>query len=118
MQVEIFTCGEAYCGQIAGLRDPLDNGQPRLDEKNPDKALRDRPVMGLQIISDLSYEGKHKWWGGTMYAPQRGKHVNVIFTLLDLQTLEASVSKFIFHKTITWTRVHEEPGKNYESDRN
>lgn len=104
MEIEMFKCEGAYCAKIVSLAEPLENGQPRTDAKNPDKALRAQPLIGLQIISDLAYEAGGTWQG-TMYAPLKGKPVNVTFTRDGPNTLRAEVSKFIFRKTVTWTRV-------------
>lgn len=104
MEIEIFRCGAVYCGKIVSLAEPLENGRPRTDVKNPDTSLRERPLIGLPVISDLSYEAEGVW-KGTMYAPFKGKQVNVTFMLDGPKTLRAEVSKFIFRKTLTWTRT-------------
>lgn len=104
MEIEMSRCGKVYCAKIIALAEPLGDGRPRTDVKNPDKALRARPLIGLQIISDLTYEAEGTWHG-TMYAPIKGKQVNVTFRLDGPGTLRAEVSKFIFRKTVTWTRT-------------
>jgi uncharacterized protein (DUF2147 family) len=59
-----------YCGQIVWLSEDKD----RLDAKNPDSALRSRKVLGLTILSNLTYnEAKKEWSGGTIYDPKSGK---------------------------------------------
>lgn len=104
MEIELFRCESVYCAKIASLAEPLENGQPRTDAKNPDRALRARPLIGLQIISDLAYEAEGTWQG-TMYAPLKGKQVKITFTRDSPSTLRAEVSKFIFRKMVIWTRV-------------
>ena len=50
-KVEIFMCGEKFCGKIIWLQNPnyIDSrygevGTPVIDRKNPDQALQSRPV--------------------------------------------------------------------------
>jgi uncharacterized protein (DUF2147 family) len=45
--------------------------KPRLDKKNPDPELRDRPLIGLQLLSD--YRFKHGVWRGRFYDPSSGR---------------------------------------------
>ena len=45
-------------------------GAPRRDDKNPDEGQRDRPVLGLELLSDYTYEGKK--WQGKIYDPESG----------------------------------------------
>lgn len=52
----------------------LVNGKSPLDDKNPDKALRSRPLIGLQILSGFTYNSsKKEWAGGRIYDPKSGK---------------------------------------------
>jgi uncharacterized protein (DUF2147 family) len=44
------------------------------DKHNPDPALRNRKIVGLEILNGLRYDsGSHTWEGGTIYDAQRGK---------------------------------------------
>ena len=105
MHICITPCeGNAYCGRIVKLDEAPERGQPLRDTNNPNATLRDRPLKGLRVLTDLTYDGDARWAGGSMYAPQRGKHVNIEFQMLHPDTLRARVSKFIFSKTMHWTR--------------
>ena len=44
-KVRIKSCGNALCGSIVWLRDPIDpnTGKPQVDDKNPDPARASRP---------------------------------------------------------------------------
>ena len=44
--------------------------KPRLDKKNPAPELRDRPVVGLQVLS--GYEFRRGAWRGRIYDPGSG----------------------------------------------
>lgn len=70
--VQVDDCGSNLCGKIVALSKPLDkNGKPKLDKKNPDPALRKRPVIGLTILKDMKPEGGNKW-EGTIYNADDG----------------------------------------------
>jgi uncharacterized protein (DUF2147 family) len=59
-----------YVGKIIWLRVEKD----RPDFNNPDVKLRQRKVLGLQILNDFSYNVKKKSWdNGTIYDPENGK---------------------------------------------
>ncbi len=50
------------------------NGQPPKDNENPDTSLRNRSILGLQIMTGLRYDSKEKeWTGGKIYDPKSGK---------------------------------------------
>jgi len=64
---------------VIALRNPVymegeDFGPPgstRLDGMNPDKNLVDRPVLGINLLSDYRFDGKK--WQGKIYDPESGK---------------------------------------------
>lgn len=75
-KIEIYKCGDNYCGKIVWLKNPTDkNGKPKLDDKNKDKSLRNRPLIGLQVMEslDYNYTQGHDVWNGTAYNPKWGK---------------------------------------------
>jgi uncharacterized protein (DUF2147 family) len=75
-QVEIYkTSNGTYEGKIVWLKEPLDeNRMPKTDNKNPDTKLRNRPVEGVIILKDFTYDASSKEWkGGTIYDPKNGK---------------------------------------------
>jgi uncharacterized protein (DUF2147 family) len=65
LTVKIRYCnGQNLCATIAGLRKPLDSqGNPKVDKNNPDPTLRSRPLMGLQVISNMKPVGDGSWKG-------------------------------------------------------
>lgn len=79
-QVEFFRCGDKICGKIIWLKVPyyIDSkdgpvGKTKVDRKNPDPALRNRPILGLPVMKDLTAQGANRWGGGTCYDPESGK---------------------------------------------
>jgi len=52
------------------------------DIKNPDPALKSRPLLGVRILQGLKMAGRKKWRNGQLYDPRTGKtygsHVKII----------------------------------------
>ena len=64
-RVQVSRCGAGICGRIVWLRDPIDprTGQPQVDDKNPNPALQQRPIVGLSILIGMRPSGPAKWSG-------------------------------------------------------
>ena len=106
--VEIYACGDRLCGRIQALDEPLDEeGNPKTDGNNPDPALRDRPIIGMDLISGFSRKSETVWDGGTIYDPRDGKTYQCKMTLRKDGTLKVRgyVGLALFGKTMVWTRV-------------
>lgn len=83
--IEIYQQDGKYFGRIVALKEPLypaddeggQAGQPKVDRNNPDESLRDRPVIGLNLLRGFSYKGEskgiHEWHKGKIYDPGNGK---------------------------------------------
>lgn len=70
--VELSRCGEELCGRIVSVKRDEAGGGPVKDARNPDPALRDRRVAGLQILTGLKPKGDG-WRDGQIYVPDTGK---------------------------------------------
>lgn len=71
--VEVYKSGDAFNGKIVWLAEPDGpDGKPATDTNNPDKALRSRKLLGLNMLSGLKKSGK-EYSGGTIYDPGNGK---------------------------------------------
>lgn len=113
-KIEVFRCGEAYCGRIVWLKTPdypADSedgvpGTPKLDHNNPDKALQQMPVIGLQIVRDFRFDEENRWSGGLVYDPKNGKTYKGKMTLTaqDRLDLRGYIGISLIGRTTTWTR--------------
>lgn len=79
-RIELYRCGEKICGKVAWLLHPRFThsedgpvGEVKTDLRNPDPALQNRPILGLQVIEGLTYVGDNKWEKGACYDPESGK---------------------------------------------
>jgi uncharacterized protein (DUF2147 family) len=79
-KVRVSKCGEAICGVVVWLRDPINpaNGQPMVDDKNPNPALAKRPMIGLPLFTNMRISGPNKWSGHIYNADDGGTYVSNI----------------------------------------
>lgn len=89
------------------LRDIYDkNGKKILDEKNPDKSLRNIPCDQIVLIKGLKYNAaKHQWDGAKIYDPQRGLRVNVTINFTNEGRLRLHASVLGIGETIYWDKI-------------
>lgn len=107
--IEIAPCGQFYCGVLVWLEEPNDQaGKPKTDKANENESLRDRPLLGLQLLIDLAPEKSH--WHGKAYNPDDGKTYDISFKPApgkaegDKAEIRGCVLK-IFCQSETFTRV-------------
>lgn len=88
-KVEILKNGNTYQGKIVWLKEPIDpdTKHPKTDKNNPNKAYKNRALLGLTNIWGFKYEGGDTWENGYVYDPQNGKQYKCIITLKDKNTL-------------------------------
>ena len=114
-QVRVSECGNAVCGDLVWLAEPLDDqGQAKMDRHNPDEMLRSRPLQGLRILWDMQPDDDGKTWkNGRVYDPESGKTYQGRITLEsdDVLKLRGFVGTPLFGRTSTWTRA-----ENVESE--
>ncbi len=109
-QVEIFPCAKGLCGRVVWLRSPFDeNGCPVRDEHNPNPALRDRELMGLELLSGLrpSQNAPNVWTGGQIYDPTSGRTYRAALSLDGPRRLllRGYLGIQLLGRTTAWIRV-------------
>lgn len=114
--VEIYRCGEELCGRIVWLMEPIKDGNPVRDDKNPSDSLRTRLVLGLTIMEGFVYDDEREWTGGTIYDPESGDTYSAKMYLKDEQTLELRGYVLIplFGRSELWTRLDALPSSASE----
>ncbi len=95
--VEIYKDGAVYFGKIIWLKEPIDEltGKPKLDDDNEDESLRDRPVMGLNLLKDFTFDGDDEWEDGSIYDPKNGKTYSCFMEFKDDSKKTLKVRGFI-----------------------
>jgi uncharacterized protein (DUF2147 family) len=96
-KVRIARCGAELCGTIVWAKS---GGK---DAKNPDPALRDRPLVGLRMMYGMRASGET--YSGKLYNYTDGKTYNGHLKLLAGDRLDLSGCVMgVFCKHQTWTR--------------
>jgi uncharacterized protein (DUF2147 family) len=111
-QVEITACDRGLCGRVVWLRSPFDeDGCDQRNRWNPNPALRDRPLVGIRILSGLEAAGDDRTWtGGTIYDPTGGKTYRCTLQLDggDRLRIRGYIGVPLLGRTTTWIRVGSE----------
>lgn len=80
LEVEVYKTGNEYRAKIVWFDDSDDKSRPmaeRCDTKNPDKNLRTRKIIGLEVMQGLVYNtDDDEWQGGRIYDASTGKDWN------------------------------------------
>lgn len=97
--VTIGPCGNRTCGRITAFlkRPPTPN--PR-DTRNPDAALRSRPILGLAVLSGFTDQGKD--WRGRIYDPRSGRSYKSIVSRNADGTLKVQGCVAFLCRTQVW----------------
>jgi uncharacterized protein (DUF2147 family) len=98
----------SFIGKIVWLKEPNDTaGKPKTDAKNPDEKLTKRPLIELQVLSGLTYNGKGKYSGGKIYDPKSGKTYSAKAEMPNNNTLalRGFIGIALAGRTDTWTRT-------------
>jgi len=101
-EVQLYEQGGKLFGKITALTDPTDKqGKPRIcsECKGADK---DKPVVGLTIVKDLSLS-KDRYKGGTILDPEDGKVYKAELWMEDGK-LKVRGYLGVFYKTQTWVK--------------
>jgi len=110
--VQISKVNNQYFGRIISLKDPNwppnsgARGTPKLDRRNPNPELRNRPIAGLQFMGNFVYAGNNVWEGGKIYDPESGKSYKCKLTLSNPNRLlvRGYVGFSMLGRTEVWTR--------------
>lgn len=109
-QVQIFKQGNKYYGKLVWMLEPNDpvTNKPKVDKENPDEKLRNRPLMNVVLLTNLTYKGKNLWGDGEIYNPEDGKTYNCQVSLKDPNSIDLRgyvMGLSFLGKSRTWTRV-------------
>jgi len=115
--IEIYRCGEKYCGSIAWLREPVypvDDkgkmpGKPLVDRENPKKELKSRPLIGLRIMEGYTFRGNNLWDEGRIYNTDNGKTYSSRIALQsrDVLELRGYIGIPLLGGSTVWKRVEK-----------
>lgn len=105
--IEISKKNGKYFGKLIESKEAYDEkGNVKKDKENPNPALRDRPVIGINILFDFVYAGDNLWEDGKAYDPESGNTYSAKIEMVDKNTLEMRgyIGISLFGRTETWKR--------------
>jgi uncharacterized protein (DUF2147 family) len=107
-KVQVYRTGDLFAGKIVWLQFPVENGKPKMDEKNPEESKRSQPLVGLVIMSRFKFDNDDEWSDGKIYDPQNGKTYNCYLSLKDKNTLKVRgyIGITLIGRTDYWTRTN------------
>ena len=70
-------------------------------------SLKDRPILGMQIINGLVKKGKNEYAGGSILDPENGQNYRCRIWLNEDNPNELKVRGYLafFYRTQTWIRI-------------
>jgi uncharacterized protein (DUF2147 family) len=101
-KVRIAPCpgkADRMCGATSWVKDPA----KVLDVKNPDVALRAKPLLGQQVLRDFKQAAPGRWTGGKIYDPKTGKTYDSKMAAAN-GSLKVDGCILMICQTQTWTR--------------
>jgi uncharacterized protein (DUF2147 family) len=108
--IEVYKESGKYYGKIVWLLNPIDTltGKPKVDDKNSDETLQNRPVMGLVMLKDFIFDGEDEWEDGTIYDPKNGKTYDCYmeFDETGILKIRGYIGISWIGRTTYWTRVN------------
>ncbi|RFM32247.1 DUF2147 domain-containing protein [Chitinophaga silvisoli] len=108
-RIEIYKTGDKYFGKLVWGKDLVeaDGKTPRKDRtdtKNSDPKLRSRPLLGLVLLTNFTYDDG-EWSGGKIYDPKSGKTYSCTMKMKgDKLEIRGYVGVSMFGRTTVWTR--------------
>lgn len=78
-QIEIYKLGNKYFGKLIWGKDGT-----KKDTKNPKEELRSRPLVGMDLFTNFTYNASDaQWVDGKIYDPESGKTYSCKMWLTD-----------------------------------
>jgi len=113
-KVEIYKCGDLYCGKIIWLRDPTyEDGTPKRDKNNPDEAKQKKLIIGSNILTGFEYDCDEdedecaEWDDGEIYDPDNGKTYSCVINMQDnkkILDVRGYIGVSLFGRTEEWIK--------------
>lgn len=103
--IYIYKKGNKFFGKLGWIKFPDENGKPKVDKNNPDDALKNRPVLNLELLKDFTFDGE-KYVDGTIYDPKSGKTYSCKMTIQNNNLkIRGYVGISLLGRTEVFTRV-------------
>ncbi|MDB5210427.1 MAG: peptide protein [Sediminibacterium sp.] len=98
-KIEVYKKGDKYFGKSVWV------ANPRKDTENPLKTLQSRDVLGIELLTDFSFD-KDTYKGGKIYDPESGKTYDCKMTLAgNILKVRGYIGISLFGRTETFERI-------------
>ncbi|MEX8546361.1 MAG: DUF2147 domain-containing protein [Mucilaginibacter sp.] len=111
VMVQVYKNGDKYAAKLIWFDDSDDKSKPmnsRIDYKNPNSALRNRKLLGMEVVDNLAYNPQtNSWENGMIYDAKNGRTWSSAASITNEGVLKVTGYwhfKFI-GKTMTFKRV-------------
>jgi len=101
--VDVQPCGQKMCGKIVRVLD-RGPGVPTTDVNNPVASRRNRPIIGLQVLSGFK-AGLNEWKDGRAYDPKKGSSYSSSMRLNRDGSLRITGCVLFVCQSVRWTRT-------------
>lgn len=105
-RIRLAPCGAGLCGTVVHVAD----GQ-KTDDKNPNPALRTRPILGMPIIVEAKKTGAATWAGNLYNRIDGGTYAGRLQVKNRGELDMTGCTAIVICRTVTWRRVEESPKK-------
>lgn len=98
-RVRVSECGKGLCGTVVWQKNPSN------DVHNPDPSKRNRPIVGIQLVSGMKQVGPDEW-SGSIYNYEDGKTYQGKVKLTGQKlAIGGCVMGGVICQTRTWTKI-------------
>lgn len=97
-----------YAAKLAWFTPPKgEDMRTKVDKHNPNEALRNRPLLGSDILYGLRPAGKNEYEKGKAYDPSSGKNYDCKVTVHSPQkmTMRGFIGFSLIGRSVEWVRV-------------
>jgi uncharacterized protein (DUF2147 family) len=105
--IQIFKQNGKYYGKIIWLKNAKEaNGEAKLDKKNPNPAMRNKPIIGTLLLKDFVYKNG-EWTDGVIYDTTQGREFDAYIKMRNPNTLAVRgyIGFSMMGRTDVWTRL-------------
>ena len=106
-KIQIYKARDGkFYGKIVWLKDPIENGKPKTDKKNPKENLRNQPLVEMIIMKGFEMDGD-TYDDGTIYDPENGKTYDCKMTYKGKTlAVRGYIGFSLFGRTEIWERAN------------
>ncbi len=107
-KIQFYKAGGSYAAKLIWFSPRHgEDMQTKKDKRNPSEALRNRLLLGINIVTGLRYAEKNDYEDGKAYDPSSGKTYSCKVTVNSSNqlTMRGFVGFSLIGKSVIWKRV-------------